>query len=94
MINLFGRDALAHVGVMVGEEEHRYWLDGPVVVGVVEPSLHLGGRGGGNLVKTIHLGEDALLHAVLFEALCGFRPAIVVGNDDEDQQSFQFRLLP
>ena len=62
---VFGRDACAHVGVVVAQKQHGHWGDVPSVVGVVEIGLHLVGGGAAHVAEALHLGEDALLDAVV-----------------------------
>ena len=83
MASGLGRDVLAHVGAMVTKQTDGHGRDVPIVVGIVEPSLHGTGRVGGHLIQTVHLGDDALTGAVIFQLVGVFSPSIVVGRDDE-----------
>ena len=83
VVNNLGRDILAQVVAVVTEQTDRYWGNIPSVVGVVEPSLQLGGVVGRHLIQTIHFGDDALTGAVVFQLVGIFGPGIVVRRDDK-----------
>ena len=83
MESVFGRDARTHVGVVVSQKQHGNGWDVPCVVGVVEVIPHLVGGGATHVAEALHLGEDALLDAVVAQLVGILAEALVVGDDDE-----------
>ena len=80
---VFGGNARAHVGVVVGKEQYGRRRDVPSVIGVVEIGLHHVGGGAAHVGEALHLGEDALLDAVVAQLVGIGAEALVVGDDDE-----------